>query len=148
MTLINFRSYKEILLQKKYSFIVTDITLPSDNPLRFQKNLLQEVQSVIMTINDKIRDEELQYDITRATVNISALSSGKIYKYEYLTSKKILPLQQHWYIPHWGRHWKNKQKQKISMVKTSSGIKIFRISWQRIIINKKIYLAKNAQLWY
>ena len=148
MTLINFRSYKEILLQKKYSFIVTDITLPSDNPLRFQKNLLQEVQSVIMTINDKIRDEELQYDITRATVNISALSSGKIYKYEYLTSKKILPLQQHWYIPHWGRHWKNKQKQMISMVKTSSGIKIFRISWQRIIINKKIYLAKNAQLWY
>ena len=148
MTLINFRSYTEILLQKKYSFIVTDITLPSDNPLRFQKNLLQEVQSVIMTINDKIRDEELQYDITRATVNISALSSGKIYKYEYLTSKKILPLQQHWYIPHWGRHWKNKQKQMISMVKTSSGIKIFRISWQRIIINKKIYLAKNAQLWY
>ena len=95
MTLINFRSYTEILLQKKYSFIVTDITLPSDNPLRFQKNLLQEVQSVIMTINDKIRDEELQYDITRATVNISALSSGKIYKDEYLTSKKILPLQQH-----------------------------------------------------
>ena len=45
MTLINFRSYTEILLQKKYSFIVTDITLPSDNPLRFQKNLLQEVQS-------------------------------------------------------------------------------------------------------
>ena len=128
MTLINFRSYTEILLQKKYSFIVTDITLPSDNPLRFQKNLLQEVQSVIMTINDKIRDEELQYDITRATVNISALSSSKIYKYEYLTSKKILPLQQHRYIPHWGRHWKNKQKQMISMVKTSSGIKIFRIS--------------------
>ena len=91
MTLINFRSYTEILLQKKYSFIVTDITLPSDNPLRFQKNLLQEVQSVIMTINDKIRDEELQYDITRATVNISALSSGKYINMSTWLVKKYCP---------------------------------------------------------
>ena len=36
-----------------------------------------------MTIDDQIRDEKLQ---------ISALSSGKINKYEYLTGEKILPL--------------------------------------------------------
>ena len=29
--------------QDPYSFLVIDITLPSDNPLRFRKNLLQEV---------------------------------------------------------------------------------------------------------
>ena len=31
-------------------------------------------------INDKTKDEKLQYDINRIAVKISALSSGKIYK--------------------------------------------------------------------
>ena len=44
-----------------------------------------------MTIEDKIRDEKLQYDFNRETLKISASSSGKIDKYEYLTSEKILP---------------------------------------------------------
>ena len=47
-----------------------------------------------MTIEDQIRDEKLQYDINRETVKISALSSGKIYKYEYLTGEEILPSNQ------------------------------------------------------
>ena len=47
-----------------------------------------------MTIDDQIRDEKLQYDINRETAKISALSSGKIYKYEYLTGKAILPSNQ------------------------------------------------------
>ena len=33
-----------------------------------------------MTIDDKIRDEKLQYDITGGAAKISALSSGKIDK--------------------------------------------------------------------
>ena len=44
-----------------------------------------------MTIEDQIREEKLQYDITRETAEISALSSGNINKYEYLTGKEILP---------------------------------------------------------
>ena len=47
-----------------------------------------------MTINDQIRDEKLQYGINRETAKISALSSGKIHKYEYLTGKDILPSNQ------------------------------------------------------
>ena len=47
-----------------------------------------------MTIDNQIRDEKLQYDINREAVKISALSSGKIHKYEYLTSKEILPSNQ------------------------------------------------------
>ena len=43
-----------------------------------------------MTINDQIWDEKLQYDNGEAA-KISALSSGKIRKYEYLTGKEILP---------------------------------------------------------
>ena len=40
-----------------------------------------------MIIDDKIRDEILQYDINREATKISALSSGKIYKNEYLTGE-------------------------------------------------------------
>ena len=47
-----------------------------------------------MTINDQIRDEKLQCDINRKAAEISALSSGKIDKYEYLTGKDILPSNQ------------------------------------------------------
>ena len=47
-----------------------------------------------MAINDQIRDEKLQYDINREAAKISALSSGKIHKYEYLTGEEILPSNQ------------------------------------------------------
>ena len=47
-----------------------------------------------MTIDDQIRDEKLQYDINRETAKISTLSSGKIDKYECLTSEEILPSNQ------------------------------------------------------
>ena len=47
-----------------------------------------------MTIDDQIRDEKLQYDINREAAKISALSSGKIDKYEYLTDEKISPSNQ------------------------------------------------------
>ena len=44
-----------------------------------------------MTIDDEIRDEKLQYDVYREAAKISALSSGKIDKYEYITGEDILP---------------------------------------------------------
>ena len=47
-----------------------------------------------MAINDQIRDEKLRYDINREAAKISALSSGKIHKYEYLTGEDILPSNQ------------------------------------------------------
>ena len=47
-----------------------------------------------MTINVQIRDEKVQYDINREAAKISALSSGKIHKYEYLTGEDILPSNQ------------------------------------------------------
>ena len=40
-----------------------------------------------MIIEDKIKDEKLQYDINREAAKISALSPGKIDKYEYLTDE-------------------------------------------------------------
>ena len=47
-----------------------------------------------MIFNDQIRYEKLQYDINREAVKISALSSGKTHKYEYLTGEDILPSNQ------------------------------------------------------
>ena len=44
-----------------------------------------------MTIEDQIKNEKLQYDINREAARMSALSSGKINKYEYLTGGEILP---------------------------------------------------------
>ena len=46
-----------------------------------------------MTTDDKIKDEKIQHDITREEAKLSALSSAKINKYEYLTSEEVL------YIP-------------------------------------------------
>ena len=43
-----------------------------------------------MTIDYKIRDEKLQNDIDGKTSIIPTFSSGKTYKYEYLTGEEIL----------------------------------------------------------
>ena len=47
-----------------------------------------------MTIDDKIRDEKLKYNVNREATKISALSSGKIYKYDFLTGEEILSSDQ------------------------------------------------------
>ena len=47
-----------------YSFLVNDTSLASNNPLRFRKKKLTYIIK-IMTINDQIIDERLQYDINR-----------------------------------------------------------------------------------
>ena len=48
----------------------------------------------MMTINDQIEDDKLQYDINREAAKISALWSGKLHKYEYLNGEDILPSNQ------------------------------------------------------
>ena len=47
-----------------------------------------------MTIDDRIRDEKLQYNINREKAKISTLSSGKINKYEYLKGEEIWSFNQ------------------------------------------------------
>ena len=69
------------------SFLVNDTTLASDNAL---ENYFQN----IIKLNDQSRYDKLQYDINREAAKISALSSGKINKYKYLTGEDILPSNQ------------------------------------------------------
>ena len=47
-----------------------------------------------MIINDKSKDEKLQDDNNREAAKISALSSGKIDKYGFLTGEEIVPADQ------------------------------------------------------
>ena len=44
-----------------------------------------------MITDDKIRDENVQYNINREPAKIPAWSSGKNDKYEYLTDEEVLP---------------------------------------------------------
>ena len=74
-------------------FLVNDTTFASNNLLRFRKTFLTYIIKII-TINNRISDEKLQYDINREASKISGLSSRKIHKYEYLTGEDILPSNQ------------------------------------------------------
>ena len=47
-----------------------------------------------MTINDQIRDGKIQDDIYRKVTEISAFSSGKIDKYQYLTGEETISSNQ------------------------------------------------------
>ena len=107
---------------KPYSFFVNDTTLPSDNPLRFRCNLLGRTWNVIMVIDEKIRDK--QKNIYREAAKISPLSSDKIDKYEYLTTKEILSSASNQMIEQakftyflLKKHLENKQKELKSMEK-------------------------------
>ena len=83
----------------------------------FQKESFRNNIKLIMTTDGKIRDEKLQYYINREAAKISALSSGKIHKYKFLTGEEILPSdqsriieQQSLHIPLLVKHLKSKQK--------------------------------------
>ena len=49
------------------------------------------VSEKIKTINSKIEQNKAQYNLNRQTAKISALSSGNVSKYEFLTGKYVLP---------------------------------------------------------
>ena len=49
------------------------------------------ISEKIKTINNKIKQSKTQYNLDRQTAKISALSSGNVSKYEFLTGKDVLP---------------------------------------------------------
>ena len=52
-----------------YPFLVNDATFASDNPLRFRKIFL--IYNKIMTIDDQIKNDKLQYDINKEPDNVN-----------------------------------------------------------------------------
>ena len=49
------------------------------------------VSKKIKKIDNKIEKNKVQYDLDRQTAKSSALSSGTVSKYEFLTCKDVLP---------------------------------------------------------
>ena len=68
MSDIDFEDIMNLYLKvaaKPYSFLINNITLESDNPLRFRRILLDRIQIVIMKIEEEVKNEKLQHDINR-----------------------------------------------------------------------------------
>ena len=80
-----------------------------------------------MTIDDKIRDEKLQHDINRETAKISALSSRKIDKHEYLTGEEVLSsdqrgkIEQAYIFSSWENFRKTNKSNRRSRAKVKNG---------------------------
>ena len=85
-----------------------------------------------MTINDQIRNEKLQYDLNREAAKISALSSGKIHKYEYLTGEEILPFNQQKMGKAFGKHIKTIEDQGEKQI---GALKLLEPKKQIVIVN-------------
>ena len=45
----------------------------------------------IKTVDNKIKQKKAQYYLDRQTAKISALLSGNVYKYEFVTDQDVLP---------------------------------------------------------
>lgn len=74
--------------KKLYSFLLSNTSLLSD-----KFSILKENKKVIITIDEKLTDEKLQYNINTEVITI-ALWSDKMGKGEYLPGKEILPFDQ------------------------------------------------------
>ena len=90
-----FKVPKDVRLNSTHFFImkVPNKREPQQTERR-KKESFKIIYNKIMTIEDQIKEEKLQYDINREAAKMSALSSGKTGKYEYLTGEEILPSNQ------------------------------------------------------
>ena len=86
-----------------------------------------------MTIDEKIRDEKRQYDTNREAVKISALSSGKNDKHEYLTVEEILPPDQRRVIERANFSYFSLDKAFGKQIKTIEE----KNKWQRVLMIQK-----------
>ena len=68
--------------------MLIDTILPSDSSLRFRKNLLEAIEKLMMTIDHKIKDKKLWFDIIAEAAKIL---SAKTDTDEYLIGEDILP---------------------------------------------------------
>ena len=89
----NFLKIYRDCTKESYSFLTIDTTLPIDSPMKkeifrfsFIKMTLNEQVKIL---DDKIKANKAQYEIDTEAAKISALSSGELEKYEYLTGEDL-----------------------------------------------------------
>ena len=78
-------------------------------------------------IDDKTRGEKLLYNISRESAKISALSSGKIDKYQYLIGEEISPTNQRKIIEEvkfayslFGKSFEKQTKKQVAAIKSQT----------------------------
>ena len=93
---IDYKNFMKIYRKhtsKPYSFLTTDTTLPTDDPLRFREISLFHYKITLVdkikTLDNKIKANQAQYDLDREAAKISALSFEELDKYEYLTGEDL-----------------------------------------------------------
>ena len=94
---IDYKDFMKIYKKctsEPYSFSTIDTTLSCINPLRFRKKKFYFLIKMTLTdeikiLDHKIKANQVQYDLEREAAEISALSSKKLDKYEYLTCEDL-----------------------------------------------------------
>ena len=77
-----------------YSFMLIDTALPSGDPMNLERifqNIFIKMTKIgqLKILDNKIRANKAQYNLDRQTAKISALSSGELEKYEYLSGEDL-----------------------------------------------------------
>ena len=87
---IDYKGFRKIYrecIRELHSFLTIDTTLP------VEKNCLiltkMTVTDQLKIIDNEIKVNETQYDLDRLAAKISALFSGELRKYEYLTDEDL-----------------------------------------------------------
>ena len=83
-----------------------------------------------MTIDDKIRDEKIQYDINSEAAKISVLSYGKIDTYECLKKEQIIEQTKFAYSP-LGKTFEKQTEKQVDVIK-SLDLGILRVYFHKI----------------
>ena len=72
-----------------YSFLTIDNTLPANSSLIFYSFIKMTLTDELKILDDKIKANQVHYDLTREAAKISALSSKELDKYEYLSGEDL-----------------------------------------------------------
>ena len=91
---INFQNFMNLYKKcttEPYFLLAIDTTLASDNSLRFRKNLLERIQKLIMTIDDKIKDE-------KHTMSTETQQKYQHYRQVKLINMNILEVQKYCHL--------------------------------------------------
>ena len=79
--------------KEPYSFLTIDTTLPASDSQRFRKNLLTPLMKLtdeLKILDDKIKANQVQYDLSREAAKILALPPKDLLKkYEYLAGEDL-----------------------------------------------------------
>ena len=84
---IDFNDFMKIYKKcttEPYSFLINDTTLPSDDPLRFRKNLLRlEMKNYNMILIERLQKYQLYHQVKLISMNILLVK-----KYYHLINSK------------------------------------------------------------